>query len=140
VAQGAQVQTASSESSTLITAQQLDTIGQKGRTITNYLLLLPGFNTNLGTLDAASSFITVPNANGLSNLMTAISIDGFQGADTTSPQLFVTNINPDAIGEMTIMTNNYQAEFGRNGWGVRQYYHLEWNAGFPWHRLLLQAP
>jgi len=115
VAQGAQVQTASSESSTLITAQQLDTIGQKGRTITNYLLLLPGFNTNLGTLDAASSFITVPNANGLSNLMTAISIDGFQGADTTSPQLFVTNINPDAIGEMTIMTNNYQAEFGRNG-------------------------
>ena len=115
VAQGSQVQTASSESSALLTSKQLETIGQKGRVVTNYLLLLPGFNTNGGTFDGASSFMTVPNANGLSNQMTAISIDGFQGADTTSPQLFVTNINPDAIGEMTVLTNNYQAEYGRNG-------------------------
>lgn len=115
VAQGAQVQTASSESSALLTAKQIDTIAQKGRVITNYLLLLPGVSTNGGTFDAASSFMNVPNANGLSNQMTAISIDGFQGADTTSPNLFVTNVNPDAIGEMTVLSNNYQAEYGRNG-------------------------
>lgn len=115
VAQGAVVQTSSSESSALLTTRQLDTIAQKGRVVTNYLLMMPGFATNGGTFDAASSFMTVPNANGLSNLMTAISVDGFQGSDTTSPQLFVTNFNPDAVGEMTVLTNNYQAEYGRNG-------------------------
>jgi len=56
VAQGAQVQTASSESSTLITAQQLDTIGQKGRTITNYLLLREWLRTHPEDRDRYAAF------------------------------------------------------------------------------------
>lgn len=115
VAQGGQVQIASSESSSLLTGQQLDTIAQKGRVITNYLFLVPGFATNGGTTDGSSAFIGAPSANGLPNTMTTIAIDGFQGGDPTLPSLFTTTINPDAIEEMNVLANNYQAEHGRNG-------------------------
>jgi len=114
-AQGAAVQTASSEGSAVLTSTQLDTIAQKGRVLTNYLLLLPGVATNTGTLDAASGFITIPNANGLSNQTMTISIDGLQGEDLGSQQLFTTSINPDAVAEIKVLMNNYQAEYGRNG-------------------------
>lgn len=114
-AEGARVQTASSEGSSLLTTRQLETIAQKGRVLTNYLLLLPGVSTSGGTLDAASGFITIPNANGLSNQMMTISVDGLQGEDLGSQQLFTTSINPDAVEEIKVLMNNYQAEYGRNG-------------------------
>ena len=115
VAEGTRVQTASSEGSALLTTAQIDSIAQKGRVLTNYLLLLPGVATNGGTSDAASGFVTVPNANGLSNQMMTISVDGLQGADLGSQQLFQGSQNPDSVQEIKVLLNNYQAEYGRNG-------------------------
>lgn len=109
------VQTASSENSSLITTRQLDTIAQKGRVLNNYLLLLPGVSTNAGTADAASGFLTLPHAGGLPNTMMTMSVDGLQGADNGSSQLFQTNVAPDAVEEIKVLLNNYQAEYGRNG-------------------------
>ena len=112
---GERVQTASSESSALLTSRQIETIAQKGRVLSNYLLLVPGVSTNGGGADAASGFITLPNAGGLPNTMMTMSIDGMQGADMGSSQLFQTNVSPDSVEEIKILMNNYQAEFGRNG-------------------------
>jgi len=114
-AEGERVQTASSESSALLTNAQIDTIAQKGRVLSNYLLLLPGVSTTGGGVDAASGFITLPNAGGLPNTMMTMSVDGMQGADMGSSQLFQTNVSPDSVEEIKILMNNYQAEFGRNG-------------------------
>ena len=58
------VQTASSESSALLSSRQIDTIAQKGRVLYNYLLLIPGVSTNGGGADASSGFLTLPNAGG----------------------------------------------------------------------------
>ena len=114
-AAGDRVQTASSESSSLITNRQIETIAQKGRVINNYLLLVPGVSTNAGTTDAASGFLTLPHAGGLPNTMMTMSVDGLQGADNGSSQLFQTNVAPDAVEEIKVLMNNYQAEYGRNG-------------------------
>ena len=114
-AEGQRVQTASSESSSVLTSDQIDSIAQKGRVLSNYLLLLPGVSTTGGGADAASGFITLPNAGGLPNTMMTMSVDGMQGADMGSSQLFQTNVSPDSVEEIKVLMNNYQAEFGRNG-------------------------
>ena len=114
-AEAARVQTASSESSQLLSSEQIDNIAQKGRVLANYLLLLPGVSNTAGGADAASGFITLPNAGGLPNTMMTMSVDGMQGADMGSSQLFQTNVSPDAVEEIKVLMNNYQAEFGRNG-------------------------
>jgi len=112
---GDRVQTASSESSAVLDSRQVDTIAQKGRVLYNYLLLLPGVSTNAGGADASSGFLTLPNAGGLPNTMMTMSIDGMQGEDNGSSQLFQTNVAPDAVEEIKVLMNNYQAEYGRNG-------------------------
>jgi hypothetical protein len=114
-AEGERVQIASSESSSLLTSRQIDTIAQKGRVLYNYLLLVPGVSTNAGGADAASGFLTLPHAGGLPNTMMTMSVDGMQGQDNGSSQLFQTNVAPDAVEEIKVLMNNYQAEYGRNG-------------------------
>ena len=109
------VQIASSESSAVLSTRQIDTIAQKGRVLYNYLLLLPGVSTNGGGADAASGFLTLPHAGGLPNTMMTMSVDGMQGQDNGSSQLFQTNVAPDAVEEIKVLMNNYQAEYGRNG-------------------------
>ena len=114
-AAGERVQVASSESSSLLSSRQIDSIAQRGRVLANYLLLVPGVSTNGGGADAASGFITQPNAGGLPNTLMTMSVDGMQGEDNGSSQLFQTNVSPDAVQEIKVLMNNYQAEYGRNG-------------------------
>src|SRR5438046_2534255 len=64
---GDRVQTASSESSALLSSRQIENIAQKGRVLYNYLLLVPGVSTNAGGADGASGFLTLPHAGGLPN-------------------------------------------------------------------------
>ncbi len=85
-AQGAQVQSASSESSSLLTSNQIDKIALKGRVLMNYLLLVPGVYTAGGTQDAASGLQGVPNANGLSGSLLTMTTDGMQGSDPEQPE------------------------------------------------------
>ena len=68
-----------------------------------------------GGADASSGFLTLPNAGGLPNTMMTMSVDGMQGEDNGSSQLFQTNVAPDAVEEIKVLMNNYQAEYGRNG-------------------------
>ncbi|MGH9330257.1 MAG: hypothetical protein ACRD09_07440, partial [Vicinamibacterales bacterium] len=44
-----------------------------------------------------------------------VTVDGLVGNDLGSPQIFSGTINFDAIGEVKVQLNNYQAEHGRNG-------------------------
>ena len=115
VAAGDQVATTTSATTALITAKQMDNVTVKGRAISNYLLMLPGISTNGGVAEAGASFQTTPNSNGLPTYATNISIDGFTGSDPAYAMLFVTPVNMDALQEINVAQNNYQAEFGRQG-------------------------
>src|SRR5260370_14142569 len=90
-------------------------MGEKGRVLENCLMVVAGVSTNAGGADASSGFLTLPNAGGLPNTMMTMSVDGMQGEDNGSSQLFQTNVAPDAVEEIKVLMNNYQAEYGRNG-------------------------
>jgi outer membrane receptor protein involved in Fe transport len=43
-----------------------------------------------------------------------VAVDGLVGNDLGTPSIFGSTVNLDAIGEVKILLNNYQAEYGRN--------------------------
>jgi len=58
---------------------------------------------------------TTPNISGNRNSWNTVTVDGLVGNDLGSPQIFSGTINFDAISEVKVQLNNYQAENGRNG-------------------------
>jgi hypothetical protein len=117
-AQGATVQVASAEGSALLTARQLGTLAERSRDIVNLLRTVPGVQTSAGveSFGAEWSGVNTPNAGGLARSANNVTVDGATGADLGSlGQLYVTYVSFDAISEVKILMNNYQAEYGRGG-------------------------
>lgn len=112
---GSPVQIASSENSALLTSDQLENIAQRGRVLHDYLSLLPGVSTSGAPREAATGFMALPQISGLSGALQTMSIDGVQGQDLGSSQLFTATVSPDSVAEIKVLVNNYQAEYGRNG-------------------------
>ena len=121
VADAAVVQSASSESSALLTTQQLESVTQRGRNVVGFLRLLPGVNTSgeSETLHGAGSIgTTLPNVGGVRAGALTIGVDGQQGQDNGSSNSYTTSVSLDAVSEVKVLLNNYQAEYGRNGGAV----------------------
>lgn len=115
-AQGATVQTSSSENSALISSRQLEQVSIRGRDVMSMLRLLPGVSQNVDTEFLGGSFGTgTPNIGGTRSNWNSIQVDGLTGNDLGSPSVFSSPVNLDAIGEVKVLLNNYQAEYGRNG-------------------------
>jgi len=114
-AQGAQVQTDSSERSALLTSNQLSSIAIRGRDVTSMIRVLPGVSYQGESESPGGSFgSAIPNVQGQRNSVSSVSVDGLTGNDLGSPNTFSSTVNLDAIGEVKILLNNYQAEYGRN--------------------------
>ena len=121
VADAAVVQSASSESSAVLTTQQLESVTQRGRNVVGFLRLLPGVNTSgeSEALHGAGSIGTgLPNIGGVRSGALTIGVDGQQGQDNGSSNTYTTSVSLDAIAEVKVLLNNYQAEYGRNGGAV----------------------
>lgn len=115
-AQGTAVQTSSAERSALLSAKQLEMVAVRGRDVVSMLRLLPGVSQQIDTENLGGSFGTnTPNIQGVRNNWNSQSVDGLTGNDLGSPNNFSSPINLDAIGEVKVLLNNYQAEYGRNG-------------------------
>lgn len=115
-AEGSVVQTTSSERSALLTDKQLEMIAVRGRDVMSLLRVLPGVAYGADSEAPGGSFgTTTPNIGGIRNTWNTITVDGLVGNDLGSPQIFSGTINFDAIGEVKVQLNNYQAEHGRNG-------------------------
>ena len=145
-AQGVTVQTSSSEHSALIGARQLEQVSIRGRDVVSMLRILPGVSQSVDTEFLGGSFGTqTPNIQGARSNWNSLQVDGLTGNDLGSPGTFASPINMDAIGEVKVLLNNYQAEYGRNGAsfinivtksGSREYHgsgywykrHENWNA------------
>ncbi len=115
-AEGAVVQTETSEHSALITSDQLQTIAIRGRDVISMLRILPGVSQQVDTEFLGGNFGTgTPNIQGSRSTWNSVQVDGITGNDLGTPSTFSSPINLDAIGEVKVQLNNYQAEYGRNG-------------------------
>lgn len=145
-AQAVTVQTSSTEHSSLIGSRQLEQVSIRGRDVVSMLRILPGVAQQTDTEFLGGSFGTQsPNIQGTRSNWNSLQVDGVTGNDLGSPGTFSSPINLDAIGEVKVLMNNYQAEYGRNGAssinivtksGSREYHgtaywfkrHENWNA------------
>ncbi len=108
-----ELQSTSGERSFTLESETLKNIANNGRALFNFATLVPGAlsqNTRQQRSSARSSDFTVngqrPNSNN-------ITIDGVANIDTGDNGGNMATTNIDAVAEFKILTNAYQAEYGR---------------------------
>ena len=116
VAQGAQVQTDSSEHSELVNAKQIQNISIRGRDPISLLGLVPGVTKGFDPDFLGGSFGSgIPSIQGLKIDTTVAMVDGVNAGDGGIGGTFSNSVNLDSISEVRILANNYTAEYGRSG-------------------------
>ncbi len=110
-AQGATVQTASSERSGLVTSQQVDSIALKGRNIASMLQLLPGV-IDRGDYESLSRNTDIIVQGGRKDTNSVV-LDGMPLNAMANDDNITVAVSQDAIAEVKVLLGNYQAEYGR---------------------------
>ena len=107
-----ELQVESGERSFTLESEALKNIANNGRALFNFANLVPGAiqNGTSGTESAQVSAFTVNGQRPNSNNMT---IDGVANIDTGDNGGNMAQTNIDAVAEFKILTNAYQAEYGR---------------------------
>jgi len=115
-ATGTTVQTESAEHSALLSSKQLEAISIRGRDVTSLLKILPGVSfqgdNELG--GGSGGGTEIPNVQGGRKSVNMFNIDGVRGNDMGGPDYFSSTINFDAISEVKVLLNGYQAEHASN--------------------------
>src|SRR5574340_471578 len=121
VAEGSMVQTASSEHSALLTPSQIENIQARGRDVVSLLRLIPGVQYANDPDAVGGSYGTgTPNMGGTTNNSNILAVDGVVSNDIGTPNVFSSVTTMDAIGEVKVVLNSYQAEYAGNGGAVVQ--------------------
>jgi hypothetical protein len=110
-ASGTPVQTRSAERSALITARQLEMMPVLGRDVQTVLRTLPGVRFDTSGDDA---YNYLPGINGQGGGAATFAIDGLGGNDLGGPDFLTGPPNFDAVAEVKVLINSYQAEYGRS--------------------------
>ena len=111
--EGATVQTASAEHAGVLTASQVDNLMIKGRNVVSLLQLLPGVVDTNDPDSPNRNFGIGLSVNGHRRNANAVSLDGVTTTDSGTGWISALNVSMDAVGEVKVLLNNYQAEFGR---------------------------
>jgi Carboxypeptidase regulatory-like domain/TonB-dependent Receptor Plug Domain len=118
-ATSAVIRSTSSETSSSLNAQQLSDLVTRGRDVVNLLRVLPGVTATGDVTSVGGAFGTsTPNISGVRAEMNTVSLDGQVGQDNDLQGFFQSSTSLDAIAEVVVLRNNYQAEYGRNGGAV----------------------
>ncbi len=119
-AQATAVQTASSERSASVTPEQLQQLSTKGRDPFDMMHLLPGVvDGDLGHRDLENAYsMGSISINGLDPQSLNVAIDGVTEMDEGGNYTAYVTPNMDSIAEMRVLTNGYQAEYGRQSGGT----------------------
>ncbi len=121
VAEATPIQTASSERSGSISGDQILNLGTKGRDFLSLLSALPGvIDTRAGSREVVmtGNVLQGLHINGGRETSIMYALDGISAVDTGSNTSVHNEPNMDAIGEVKVLTSNYQAEYGRNSAGT----------------------
>jgi hypothetical protein len=116
-AEQTQVQTQSAERSALLDDKEISGLMSQGRDVLALVRLLPGVvkdgegANNLGTESAGT-------VSGIRESSNAVSIDGTLGNPRGDGNKLDTPINMDAVGEVKVLLNDYQAEYGQSAGAV----------------------
>lgn len=115
----AQVQTDSSEHSAVLTSRQLETLTARGRDVVSLLRTIPGVQYQADQDSVGGSYGTgTPSIGGTSNNTNILAVDGVVSNDMGTPNVFSSVTTMDAIGEVKVILNSYQAEYAGNGGAV----------------------
>jgi hypothetical protein len=110
-AQGAVVQTASSERSGVITSSQVENISIRGRNVMSLLTLLPGVVSPNEPDRIARNWAGNVNGNRIDS--NSLSVDGMGLNQIGGARNLLLSVSQDSVSEVKILLSNYQAEHGR---------------------------
>lgn len=117
-----QISTDSGETSTLISAEDIDHLAVEGRDVTELLKILPGMAVVQSGTTYANAVATDPSlvsfggsignysGNGSQTNSTAILTDGMDITDPGSYGLSLQNVNYDQVGEVKVQTGSFTAD------------------------------
>src|ERR1017187_4265019 len=115
------VQTSTAERSSVIEGDQLNNEAIRGREMMSYMRMLPGVVDTTVAREATGGSVLGGLAFNGSTGITGFMVDWIPDMDTGCSNCF-THFAPniDSIGEVKVLTSNFQAEFGRNAGGSIQ--------------------
>ena len=109
------VQVDSSENSAQLSGAQVSLLLTRGRDVISLLRVLPGVQVTTDNESLGGTFGTnTPAIAGMRANMNSMSVDGQVGSDADGVAGFNGSTSMDAISEVKVLLNNYQAEYGRN--------------------------
>ena len=115
-AEGAMVEATSAERTGLLDSKQIMDLQARGRDVMALLQVLPGVVNDATGSDVLGQFST-PTMEGVRNNYNSLNIDGISG-NTARGRTAESPINMDAIAEVKVLTNSYDAEYGTASGGV----------------------
>lgn len=116
IAEGATVETESSDLTGRLTSDQIALISTKGRDITSLLRLLPGVSYIDDVESVGDGFGTdLPNVSGQRGRSSLATVNGLNASEPSGSNKVSMTTNQDAIAEVKVLRNNYSPEFGNNG-------------------------
>ena len=100
----------------------------------NLALYVPGV-ANTGSTNFSNTNGAAIGNNGLRGRSNNFQIDGQANNDNSvaGPSIFLSN--PDVLGEVQVVSNNFGAEYGRNSGTVVNYVTKAGTNSLPWQRL-----
>jgi hypothetical protein len=111
------VQSVSSERSALLDHEQVTSLMSRGRDVMAMLAILPGTvydgegNDTLGVMNSPAAM------QGVRGVYNGMNVDGISG-NTRSGDHLDTPLNMDAIAEVKVLQNSYQAEYGKGSGSI----------------------
>ena len=115
------MQTDSSEHSAVLTTTQLTNLTAKGREVVSMLRTIPGVQYQADQDSTGGSYGTgTPNIAGSFSGTNILAVDGVVSNDQGTPNIFSSVTTLDAIGEVKVLLNSYQAEYAGNGGPIVQ--------------------
>ncbi|HEX9547086.1 MAG TPA: TonB-dependent receptor, partial [Acidimicrobiales bacterium] len=116
-AEATPVQTASSERGALVDYNQVAQLPTRGRDIYGLMATLPGVVYDGRGNDGIGQTTSPEGMSGTRGAFSSASIDGVSGNARSGNQLDTT-IAMDAVAEVKVLLNNYQAEYGKGSGGI----------------------
>ena len=120
-AEAAHVATESSEETADVTTDQSANLTARGREVVSMLRTIPGATYQADQDSPGGQYGTgTPSIRGAAAGMNILAVDGIVSNDMGTPSVFSSATQLDAIGEVKVILNSYQAEYAGNGGTVVQ--------------------
>jgi hypothetical protein len=116
-----QVQTDSTEHSAVLTSNQLTNLTARGRDVVSMLRTIPGVQYQADQDSVGGQYGTgTPSIGGTNSGVNILAVDGVVSNDQGTPNVFSSVTTLDAIGEVKVILNSYQAEYAGNGGAIME--------------------